>query len=276
MLPILKAIAQKQIADKVAHSVAPKGNAKPPLSKKILNWSLVAGVSFLGYRFVLKPMWQKYLQNQANQMVFADEPTRLASKLRTAIIGVGTDEKAVFEVAQQITDWNAVQNAYYKLTGNNLNQDLHEDLSSEQYNTFMAIVRHRLEVQHSPFKKGFIVISKKAIRLRSTPDSTLSSWSFNSNILDTVAPAKLLGFATGRYQTDSKGVLYYQVRIKYTQGIPPYHRKVYQKLNSRTLTFWVGAGAMDMFKYWGTMQEVYPQVRIYKGTKDTGLRQALK
>ena len=85
-----------------------------------------------------------------------------------------------------------------------------------------------------------------------------------------------LGFATGVYKTDSEGVMYYQVRIKYIAGIPEYHKSVYNKQNSTILSFWVGSGAIRLFREFKQMRVEYPSTKIYKGTKDTGLRQALR
>jgi len=276
----LKNIDKDLVKDKAMQLVAPKMNkieSVDDLKSRALTLLFYGGVGFVSWRFFIKPAWNKYKLNKANGKVISDPNVQLASMLRQAIIGIGTNVTLVMEVAQKIQNWKAVELAYKNLTnGNNLNQDLHEDLSSNQYKQFMAIVNHNINASQSASKKGYIVISKKAVRLRSTPDSTISKWSFNSNILDTINAGKLLGFATGAYKTDSEGVLYYQVRIKYLSGIPEYHKEVYQKLNSRILSFWVGAGAISIFKTFSQMRASYPSVKIYKGTKDTGLRQGLK
>ena len=243
---------------------------------KALTAVFVVGGSYAGWRFIVKPYFDKRRENKENNRVLTDPNAKQASLLQQAIIGVGTDNNTVFEVAQKIKNWNAVQTSYKNLTGNNLNEDLKEDLSSSEYRRFINIVSHNSTAQNSNSKRGYIVVSSKNIRLRSTPDSTISKWSFNSNILDTINAGKLLGFATGLYKTDSNGVLYYQVRIKYLSGIPEYHKEVYHKLNSRILSFWVGAGAVSIFKTFSQMRASYPSVKIYKGTKDTGLRQGLR
>ena len=243
---------------------------------KALTAVFVVGGSYASWRFIVKPYFDKRRENKENNRVLTDPNTKLASLLQQAIIGVGTDNKTVFIVAQKIKDWKAVQTSYKKLTGNNLNEDLKGDLSSNNYRRFINIVSKNSKAQKSISKRGYIVVSSKKVRLRSTPDSTISAYSFNSNILDTIDSRKFIGFATGVYKTDSNGVLYYQVRIKYTAGIPAYHKDTYKELKSRILTFWIGAGAIEMFREFKKMRASYPTAKVYKGTKDTGLRQALK
>ena len=243
---------------------------------KALTAVFVVGGSYAGWRFIVKPYFDKRRENKENNRVLTDPNTKLASLLQQAIIGAGTDNETVFIVAQKIKDWKAVQTSYKKLTGNNLNEDLKEDLSSSKYRRFINIVSHNSKARKSGSKRGYIVVSSKKVRLRSTPDSTISVWSFNPNILDTIDARKFIGFATGVFKTDSEGVMYYQVRIKYTAGIPDYHKDVYKEQKTRILTFWVGAGAIDMFKYFREMRVPYPSTKIYKGTKDTGLRKGFK
>ena len=276
----LKNIDKELVKEKAQKLVTPKFSkieSVDDLKSRALTLLFYGGVGFVSWRFIINPMWEKHKLNQANKKVLSDPNTQLASLLRQAIIGAGTNVTMVMDVAKKITNWTSVETAYKNLTkGNNLNQDLYEDLNSEQYKQFMAIVNHKMKADKSKSKKGYIVVSSKAVRLRDTPDSTISKWSFNSNILDTVDARKFIGFATGAYKIDSAGVLYYQVRIKYTAGIPQYHKEVYEKQKSRILTFWVGAGALSLFRTFSQMRASYPSVKIYKGTKDTGLRQALK
>ena len=246
------------------------------LKSKVLTTAFVVGGSYAGWKFLLKPYLDKRRENKENNKVLSDPNTKLASLLQQAIIGVGTDNKTVFLVAPKIKDWKAVQKSYKKLTGNNLNEDLKDDLSSSNYRRFIEIVSKGKKSQTSESKQGYIVISSTKVRLRETPDSTISAYSFSSNILDTVDAKLLLGFATGVSKVDSEGVLYYQVRIKYIAGIPEYHKETADELKSKILTFWVGAGAIKMYRHFSQMRKAYPTTKLYKGTKDTGLRQVLK
>lgn len=246
------------------------------LKTRAMTTLFYGGFAFVSWRFIIKPQWNKYKLNRENEKILSNPNTQLASLLRQAIIGTGTNVSLVMDVAKKITDWDAVQTAYKNLTKNNLNEDLYGDLSSSQYQQFMNIVNHNITANKSKSKKGYIVVSNKTLRLRETPDSSISVFSFIPNILATVNSRLLLGFATGVFKTDSKGVLYYQVRIKYTAAIPNYHQQVYRKQKSRILTYWVGAGAILMFKDFKQMRISFPSVKLYKGTKDTGLRQGLR
>jgi len=246
------------------------------LKSKVLTTAFIVGGSYAGWRFWLKPYLEKRKENKENDRVLTDPSSKYASLLQQAMIGVGTDNKTLFMVAPKIKDWKAVQKSYKKLTGNNLNEDLKDDLSSTDYRLFIDIVSKNVKAQKSESKQGYIVVSSKKIRLRETPDSTISAYSFSSNILDTVDANLFLGFATGVLKIDSKGVLYYQIRIKYLEGIPEYHKETAKELKSKILTFWVGAGAIQMFRKFSQMRRAFPTTKLYKGTKDTGLRQVLK
>ena len=234
---------------------------------KVLTAVFVVGGSYASWKFLLKPQWQKYKRNQENEKIFTNPSSRQASILRQAIIGSGTDEAAVMRMAKQITDWNAVQNSYQKLTGNNLNEDLKGDLSSKEYNQFMSIVNSNIKLKKASSKQGYFVVSSKAVRLRSTPDSTISSFSFNSNTITTAKAGVLLGFATGKVKLDSRGVRYYQVRIKFTKVVPYTHAAIYRKQASNNLSFWVGAGAIELFSGIEHMRKSHPNIRLVNGTK---------
>jgi len=284
---ILKKIAEKALKKKEAKSERMEKIGKS--SKKMLQSGFmikdfddfkakaltavfVVGGSFVTWQFIIKPKWQKYKRDQENEKIFTDPNAQQASVLRQAIIGSGTDEASIMKMAKQITDWKAVQKSYQKLTGNSLNEDLKGDLSSREYNLFLSIVNRNIKIKKGGSKRGFIVVSSKAIRLRNTPDSTISAYSFSSNILDTLKARILLGFATGRVKIDSRGVQYYEVRIKFTDSIPYSHRTIYRKQGSKTLNFWAGAGAIELFGSFKQMRGNYPNIKIAKGTKDTGLR----
>jgi len=293
-------LIQKHIIKKITSKVRPMNSSKtskmekPKKSRKLalpsalyikdfedfkskaLTAVFIAGGSYATWRFLLKPQWQKYKLNQENAKVFTDPNVQQASVLRKAIIGAGTDEDAVMKMAHQITNWKAVQESYQKLTGNSLNEDLKGDLSSKDYNIFISIINRKAKVKVASSKRGYIVVSSKDIRIRNTPDSSSNVYSFNSNILGTIKTGNLLGFATGKVTVDKQGVQYHQVRINFTIKIPSSHYSIYKKQNSRILSFWVGAGAIALFQGFKQMREAFPNVKIASGTKDTGLRQALK
>jgi hypothetical protein len=274
-------VDKQKVQDKAKQVLAPKLSPISNIAdfkKYTLTTLFYGGAAWASWRFIIKPYLQKQNKQSENNKVLQSPASRQASLLHQALdVWFREDKTTIFNIAHQIKDWSAVQAAYRNYaSGRDINDDLKDKMSSEDYRKFITIVNHNLKANQTTSKKGFIVVSKKAIRLRSTPDSTISAWSFNSNILDTIQAGHFLGFATGVYKTDNEGVLYYQVRIKYTKGIPPHHRKSYEKLKNKILTFWVGAGAIDLIRDWKSLRASYPHVKLYKGTKDTGLRQALK
>ncbi len=290
---IIKKIAEKSLKSKItkaAQKVQQGNNGKlkkgtkkvlqsgfmvkdfEDFKSKALTAVFVVGGSYASWRFLIKPKWEQYKKDQENEKVFTDPNAQQASILRQAIIGGGTDEASIMKIAMKITDWKAVQKSYQKITGNNLNEDLKGDLSSAEYNQFLSIVNRNIKIKKGGSKRGYIVVSIKAVRLRDTPDSTISAYSFNTNILGTVQSRVLLGFATGKIKVDKNGVQYYEVRINFTDKIPSSHYMIYRKQKNRTLVFWVGAGAINLYSSFKQLRENNPNVKLVKGTKDTGLR----
>ncbi len=290
---ILKKIAEKALKKRIANAAerAQHNSSEEPIkgTKKVLQSGFivkdfedfkskaltavfVVGGSYASWRFLIKPKWEEYKKNQENEKIFSDPNAQQASILRQAIIGSGTDEATIMKIAKKITDWKAVQKSYQKITGNNLNEDLKGDLSSKEYNLFLSIVNRNIKIKQGGSKRGFIVVSSKAVRLRNTPDSTIGAYSFNTNVLGTVKARILLGFASGNIKVDSKGVQYYEVRIKFTEAVPYSHNAIYRKQGTKTLVFWVGAGAIELYSSFKQLREKNPSVVLVKGTKDTGLR----
>lgn len=65
----------------------------------------------------------------------------IAMNYRTAIEGAGTYEDQLYELAKisRGARWSKILEAYFKATKRSLMQDIQGDLSSTEYNTFMAI-----------------------------------------------------------------------------------------------------------------------------------------
>jgi hypothetical protein len=159
--------------------------------------------------------------------------------------------------------------------------DLQSDLDTEEYQTFLSILSHchSTTANGKPTgnftSKGMIIASSKDVRLRSTPDSSPGPLSFNSNILSVIKANKFLGWATGKQKIDNKGVKYLEVMIHFKDNIPSgAFQQMYHKLKSKTMTFWVGAGAIHQFKYYKPMFD--RGIKIYKGVYDSGLRKQIK
>ena len=258
------------------------------LKRKALTVGFYGAAGFLGWRFVVQPTLQKMRRNREQSDMINDPNKRQATVLHNAMNPSGvswmrsmdrTDEKMVYEAARNITDWNAVQTTYRNLYNRDLLSDLQGELDSKEYQTFLRILGQgkpsRTKSGASGFEKGTIIASKKNVRLRSTPDSSKGPLSLNTNILTTIPAGKFLGWATGTQEVDNNGVRYIQVAIRFTEGIPKgVFYQMYRKLGTKTITFWVGAGAIHQFRYYQKM--LGAGIKLYKGAKDMGLRKDFK
>ena len=108
-----------------------------------------------------------------------------------------TDEEEIFNAARKIKNWAAVQASYQNLYSRDLLNDLQSELDTKEYQSFIRIIQNGMNTGTSSggtiqSTKGMIVSSTKAVRLRSTPDSSPGTYSFNSNILSTIAANKFL------------------------------------------------------------------------------------
>lgn len=98
--------------------------------------------------------------------------TRQAAIIRNAITGFGTDEKALFDVAQQITDWPKVVKAYSAITkGGNIEADLSADLTAPEYNIFMDYLQYKGRAAGTTGTKATVFINP------STPPTNLPAGS---------------------------------------------------------------------------------------------------
>jgi hypothetical protein len=183
----------------------------------------------------------------------------------------------IMDAARQITDWKEVQRTYRSLYSRDLLSDLQSELDSDEYNTFLRILTQSGSKAggsnngKSNSLKGMLIAAKKNIRLRSTPDSTKGTFSFNTNILTTAPAGTFLGFATGKVEVDNNGVKYLEVKIHFSGKVPDGALySVYRKQKNKTLSFWVGAGAIDQFSDYSDMQN--HGVKLYEGVHDLGLR----
>jgi hypothetical protein len=116
-----------------------------------------------------------------------------------------------------------------------------------------------------------LIVASANIRLRTTPDSTISAYSLNTNVLGVAKTNTFLGWATGQQQIDNDGVKYLEVRIKFSTLVPSnVFSKLYSKLKNKTMTFWVGLGAIKQYSYYSQLTSA--GIKLYAGVKDSGLR----
>lgn len=176
-----------------------------------------------------KKLYNQWRVNQQEKRAGDDPATQQAIKLRTAMEGPGTDEKTVFETAKEITDWQAVTNAYRNLYQTNLTEDLKDDLSAEEYQKFFNIINLTEKAPGKSVKsnvdtgKGRIVVSKARVNIRKTARASGSPTKDKllvfgrSNIITTADKGIAIGVATGRTSFDEKaepsGVLFLEVQV---------------------------------------------------------------
>ncbi len=261
--------------------------------QRLLTAIFYGAVGFVGYKFVLKPfvnnLKQKKEQNEILDNPNKQQATTLYNAMNSSGISWlkwadGTDEEAIIKSAQKITNWDEVQKTYQNLYNRNLLQDLQSELDINDINTFLSIVGNnktssnytKANTSSNIIEKGYIVVSELDIRIRSTPDSTPSTFSLNNNILGTIPKNNLIGFATGITKVDTKGVKYIQTQIKFTSTIPTVFDEVAKNQKSNILSFWVGNGGVKTFKYFKQMQSYFPSLKIHTGTNDLGLRKNIK
>ena len=263
------------------------------LKRRAMTIGFYGLAGFLGYKFVLQPQIDKYRQRKEKNDIVYNDNKRQATVLYNAMNPSGikwmktfdtTNEDMIYEAARKITDWNEVQTTYRNLYKSDLLSDLESELKTTELKTFYSIISSSSGNSGSGSgsnsgssagkaytKKGMMIVASTNIRLRATPDSTISAYAINTNVLGVAKTNEFLGWATGKQQVDNKGVKYLEVKIKFSDTVPNnVFAKVYKKLNSKTMTFWVGIGAIRQYSYYDKL--VASGAKLYKGVKDSGLR----
>jgi len=229
------------------------------LKRRTLTIGFYGVAGFLGYKFLLKPAYRKFKMKNEQHNILSDPNKQQAIYMYNAMNPSGiswmmsmdnTNEQMIYAAARRITNWNSVQNTYTNLYNRNLLTDLQKELDNDEYQTFLRILNaSKAGNQNHLSSKGLLVASSKDVRLRSTPDSSIKSYSFHSNIYGVAKANSFLGWTTGRQKVDNNGVRYLQVSISFGSTIPlSVFRIASMRLKSRSITFWVGSGAIDLFK----------------------------
>ncbi len=244
------------------------------LKSKALTIGFYGVAGFLGYKFLLKPSYLKYKKKSEQMSILTDPNKQQATYLYNAMNPSGiswmrsfdnTNESMIYAAGRKITNWNAVQRTYQNLYNRNLLSDLQSDLDNKEFKTFLNIVDAG-KSNNIPKSNGILLATSKAVRLRSTPDSSIKSYSFNSNIYGVAQANTFLGWSTGIVKVDNRGVKYYQVMISF-DGLAPYDifRNISKKQNSQSIKFWVGSGAIYQFSSIEKMLQ--SGIKIPKGIK---------
>jgi hypothetical protein len=270
-----------------------KGLIKPiqdsdDLKRRLMTIGFYGLAGFFGYKFLLQPQLKKYRERKEQNDVVNNDNKRQATVLFNAMNPSGirwmrsfdtTNEDMIYEAARKITNWNEVQTSYRNLYSRNLLNDLENELRTEELKTFYTLISNNntsssgtnSSTNKSYTKKGMLVAASTNVRLRNTPDSTVSAYSINTNVLGVAKTNDFLGWATGKQRIDNKGVKYLEVKIKFTEAVPAnVFSTLYKKLNSKIMTFWVGNGAVKQFREYS--QLLNSGAKLYKGVKDSALR----
>lgn len=103
-----------------------------------------AGLFFIGRR-----IFREVAANASqNDSLTEGDPATFAKQLKMAFendvwLGMGTDEEKIFEVFRQIPSramYAKVQKEYTRMYNSNLNADLEDELSSDEYNDLIVLI----------------------------------------------------------------------------------------------------------------------------------------
>lgn len=261
------------------------------LKSRLMTFGFYSLAGLLGWKFLAKPIYDNFRRKNEENSIINDPNKQQATIMYNAMNPSGiswmrsfdtTNKNALLESARNVTNWNSVQSTYKKLYTRNLLEDIQSELNTDEFTTFMAI----LNISNAKTanggatvntNKGYIIVATTDLRIRNTPDSTISSWSTNSNILGTIKQGNFVGFSTGESKVDNEGVKYIKTSIRFLDTIPESHKEIYNNQKSRTMTFWVGKGAIAQYKYYKEMYDAYPDIKINgKNISTIGLRDKIK
>lgn len=120
-------------------SGSPSAPANPKNVKLIIGGIFALVLGTVGF------FWWRNKKAQAQAALLQNDVfTQQASALRNAMDGPGTNEKLIFDTIPLITDFSKVAAAYKNLTkGGNLEKDLSDELSAEDYQKVMALLQYK-------------------------------------------------------------------------------------------------------------------------------------
>lgn len=117
--------------------------------KMVVIYSALGIGSVTGLFLLARNFYKKTVANRSQQSSLEEgDPATYAKQLKMAFdndnsFGWGTNEEAVMQVFQVIPSksmYTKVQKQYANLYGRNLNADLEEELSSEEYNELIRLL----------------------------------------------------------------------------------------------------------------------------------------
>jgi hypothetical protein len=172
---------------------------------------------------------------------------------------------------------DSVQSAYKSLYQDNLLDDLQGELSASDYQKFLTIVSSNAKKDTSNggsaavqfAKANQLVVAKKAVTLRSSPDATNHGAFYEvfsaKNIIRQAKPGEFLGYATGRQQFDEvNNVKFIEVAYVINAASAP---AAYKSKNKVRVSFWVSSSSLyvDILPYYKNMYDAYPATKSFTG-----------
>jgi len=193
----------------------------PQLEDKTKQRLLIGGV-ILGALYFGKKWLDGKIKDNADSQV-ADKPAAAQAKaLRAAMnrSGLswlmwsdGTNTEAIYQIAEQITDYQAVSDFYKeqnKDTGSKLEDDLISEISAEGYQKFLALAskgktgdKKYAKVREDIVTQQWVITTAEA-NIRKTPKKE-SRWMPGNNIIKTVPANTAIGSSTGKFAYDEAG-----------------------------------------------------------------------
>lgn len=245
---------------------------------KLLNGVLVVGGIYLTYRLG-KNLFASLNKSDAQYKADDSLEVRQAMALRSAMNPSGvswmmsfdtTNTGSIIDTAKSITNLDSVQKAYKSLYQDNLLDDLQNDLKITDYQKFLTIISSNTKkdttnggsvaVQFA--KVNQLVIAKKAVSIRSSPDATNHGAIYEvlskNNITRTAKPGEFLGYATGKQHFDDvNNVKFIEVAYVINAANAP---AAYKSKNKIRVSFWVSSSSLyvDIFPYFKNMFDAYP------------------
>ena len=245
---------------------------------RVLVGGVVVGLgSFLLYKLIRRFV-TKSRQHTTEKKLDDSPEVRQASVLRNAMNPSGiswmmsfdnTSTPVILDTAKNIKNLDEVMTSYKKLYDSDLLEDLQSELSTEEYQKFTSIIESNAGKKGAApttyAKKNQMVVAKKAIRVRKTPDATFTDGVFQkaseNNILFTTKPGDFIGYATGKQEFDSaNNVKFIQVGyIVKKEGLP----ESLKKFAGKSFTMWVSSNKdyIDLFDFYNPMFAQYPNTK---------------
>ncbi len=147
----------------------------------------------------------------------------------------GTNKEAIFTIAKDIDDIEAVRKAYKNLFNTSLYEDLQGELSATDYQKFLSLATkgkagsHNYAPKRADIPVNNWVITKAQTNVRKTPVKE-SKYFPSNNILKLVELGKLIGITTGKFVFDESNDV---VFVEFWTYNPKKEKKTYYVAKSQ-------------------------------------------